>query len=127
MEWLRNLLKLVNSQDSDTIKTNVGSGADNLSENENDSRLSNVPVGLNMLQGINDPCDEGNKSQLTELLSDPLKALEGNEKLRNAVAAKGKQMGWDLFPTNNVTPPSLFTNNSDSKIHANHSFRTSEY
>ena len=74
MAWLRNLLKLGNSQDLENIRTkrtNVGSGADNLNENENDSRLNNVPVKLNMLQGINDPCDEGNKSQLTELLNDP--------------------------------------------------------
>ena len=117
MEWfMRNLFKFGNNQDLDNIKTNVGSGADNLSENENDSRLNNVPEELNMLQGINDPYDEGNKSQLTELFSDPLKALEGNEKLRNAVAAKGKQMGWDLFPTNNVTSNKIVANNSDSKI-----------
>ena len=71
MEWLRNLFNPGNNQHLETIETNVGSEAYNLSENENDSRLSNVPVKLNMLQGINDPCDEGNKSQLTELLNDP--------------------------------------------------------
>ena len=105
-----------NNQDLDTNRIFVNE-ANNLNENGEDLGLNNVPMMLNMLQGSNaTTCDEGNESQLTEILSDPLKALETNERLRNAVAAKGKQMGWNLFPTNNVTSNQIVANNSDSKV-----------
>ena len=73
-----------------------------LKENENDQEIKNALMKLNLIQGSNvTASDECNESKLTGILGDPLKALETNEKLRNAVADKGKQMGWDLFPTNN--------------------------
>ena len=76
--------------------------AKDLKENENDQEIKNALMKLNLIQGSNvTASDECNESKLTGILGDPLKALETNEKLRNAVAAKGKQMGWDLFPTNN--------------------------
>ena len=59
---------------------------------------------------------ERNNSTLKEALDNPLKALETNEKLRNAVAAKGKQMGWNILPTNNVTSNKIAAHNCDSKV-----------
>ena len=105
-----------NNQDLDTNRI-FANEANNLNENGENLGLNNVPMMLNMLQGSNaTTCDEGNRSQLTEILSDPLKALETNEKLRNAVAAKGKQMGWNLIPTNNITSNQIVAHNSDSKV-----------
>ena len=76
--------------------------AKDLEEIENDQEIKNALMKLNLIQGSNvTASDECNESKLTGILGDPIKALETNEKLRNAVAAKGKQMGWDLFPTNN--------------------------
>ena len=59
--------------------------------------------------------DEGNNSKMKEILDNPLRALDTNEKLMNAVAAKGKQMGWNLFPTDNVTSNKIVTSNSGAK------------
>ena len=116
MKRLQNKIKLAKNQNLETVRTNVGSGADNLDENGRNPGSNNVSM-FNILQGSNaTTCDEGNGSQLTEILSDPLKALETNEKLRNAVAAKGKQMGWNLFPTNNVISNQVAAPNSDSKV-----------
>ena len=116
MKRLQNKIKPAKNQNLETVRTNVGSGADNFDENRCNPG-SNIVSMLNVLQGSNATTyAEGNGSQLTEILSDPLKALETNERLRNAVAAKGKQMGWNLFPTNNVTSNQIVANNSDSKI-----------
>ena len=116
MKRLQNKIKPAKNRNSETVRTNVGSGADNLDKNWRNPRSNNVSI-LNMLQGSNaTTCADGIGSQLTEILSDPLKALETNERLRNAVAAKGKQMGWNLFPTNNVTSNQIVANNSDSRV-----------
>ena len=46
--------------------------------------------------------------QLKEILNNPLEAIEKNEKLRNAGAAQGKKMGWDILPKANANEtPSL--------------------
>ena len=37
-----------------------------------------------------------------KIFDNPLEAIEKNEKLRNAVAAQGKKMGWDLLPRNSL-------------------------
>ena len=104
MEWFWNLFKRGNNQN-------------NPKESGKELGLSDATMRLNMLQGSNATTyDEGDGSQLTEILSDPLKALETNKKLRNAVAAKGKQMGWNLFPSNSVTSNQIVAHNSDSKV-----------
>ena len=104
MEWFWNLFKRGNNQN-------------NPKESGKELGLNDATMRLNMLQGSNATTyDEGDGSQLTEILSDPLKALETNKKLRNAVAAKGKQMGWNLFPSNSVTSNQIVAHNSDSKV-----------
>ena len=116
MKRLQNKIKPAKNQNLETVRTNVGSGADNLDENRRNPGSNNVPMS-NILQESNATTyDEGDESQLTEILSDPLKALETNERLRNAVVAKGKQMGWNLFPTNNVTSNQIVAPNSDYKV-----------
>ena len=52
------------------------------------------------LQG--DHSKEEENPQLKEILNNPLEAMEKNEKLRNAVAAQGKKMGWDILPKANT-------------------------
>ena len=122
MGCFRNLFKRRNDEDEDTEM--ILPEEKDLNENEKDPRLNNALMGLNLSQGSNvTTSDEGNKSQLMGMLSDPFKALETNEKLRNAVAAKGKQMGWDLFPTNNE----LFCDATSTDLGLINLMRRSEY
>ena len=107
-----------NNQELVTKMTNLVSEANYQNADlGNDTNPNNILRGLSMLQGVNATTHDGrDNSTLKEILDNPLKALETNEKLRNAVAAKGKQMGWNILPTNNVTSNKIAAHNCDSKV-----------
>ena len=120
MNWLKNLYdKHVNNPDARTAAENLQLERNNLNTDVKNELHINSGVQMLLRSGLTGAEGNKSKSQLTEIPSDPLKALETNEKLRNAIAAKGKEMGWDLFPTNNVptTDLGLIRLNEKIRIH----------